>query len=268
MRTSESIAALAADLARAQAELKNATYNSTNPHFKNKYADLAQLRDCTAPILAKHGLSIVQGTTYSNEIGGPEFVLATRLLHKSGEWLESLYPIPIDKSQIMGSAITYARRYSLAAMCGIAGEPDDDGEATRMPPAMPASGSAYVGTSLVHPDTPPGKKGNGPSAYSAVNQSEIYSKRLKGFLDLDALDAWWDASYPERSKLPMGHQIDFFVGFIEHGCNIAESLGAMSEFWKGRKKELADFKAIDPTRYAALEDAKEAAKNVFAMEAG
>lgn len=116
-------------LAKAQAELKNATLNKVNPHFKSRYADLAGIRDTVTPVLSKHGLSIVQFTTV-NQYG---FCLVTRLMHESGQYIEGRYPLPelLDKPQAMGSAVTYARRYTLSAMCGIAAEEDDDGEAAQ-----------------------------------------------------------------------------------------------------------------------------------------
>jgi len=120
---------LAPALAKAQAEMTNATLNKVNPHFRSKYADLAGIRDTVTPVLSKHGLSIVQFTSLTN-IG---FCLVTRLLHESGQYIEGQYPLPelLDKPQAMGSAVTYARRYTLSAMCGIAAEEDDDGEAAQ-----------------------------------------------------------------------------------------------------------------------------------------
>lgn len=125
--TPPSIAKLAEALAKAQAELKNATLNKVNPHFKSKYADLAAIRDATAPTLAKHGLSIVQTTAME----GGSFILRTQLLHVSGESIESVYPLPmnVDRPQIVGSALTYARRYSWSAICAISSEEDDGGNA-------------------------------------------------------------------------------------------------------------------------------------------
>lgn len=127
MKTSESINELAAALAKAQAEIKNAAFNKVNPHFKNKYADLSAVRDAVTAPLAKHGISIAQGMEPSNG----HLIVATRLMHSSGQWLESGYPIINDtsKPQVMGSALTYARRYSLSAICNIASEEDDDAEA-------------------------------------------------------------------------------------------------------------------------------------------
>jgi hypothetical protein len=125
----EPVNELLAALSKAQAEMENAPMLSENPHFRSKYADLASIRNATIPHLAKHGLSIHQ-VTKLNGNGG--MLLATRLGHSSGQWIESFYPIPIsDKPHIMGSALTYARRYSWAAICGVAAEEDDDANAAQ-----------------------------------------------------------------------------------------------------------------------------------------
>ena len=112
--------------------MKNASLNKINPHFHSKYADLAEIRDTVMPTLTKHGFAVVQFT----QVSATGFYLVTRLLHESGEYLDSRYPLPEDvtKPQAMGSAITYARRYMLAAMCGIAAEEDDDGNAAQKNP--------------------------------------------------------------------------------------------------------------------------------------
>lgn len=133
MSTSDTIGALATALVAAQADMANATVNRENSHFKNRYADLAAIRDATLPALNKNGLAIIQ-TTQIIDAGA---VLVTRLAHKSGEWIEGTYPLPTGVApQVLGSALTYARRYSWAAVCGVASEEDDDGEATRIAPAQ------------------------------------------------------------------------------------------------------------------------------------
>lgn len=116
-------------LVKAQSELKNASLNKTNPHFKSRYADLAEIRDTVMPVLSKHGIALVQYT----QIGSAGFYLVTRLMHESGEMIESRFPLPdnTEKPQQMGSAITYARRYMMAAICGITAEEDDDGNAAQ-----------------------------------------------------------------------------------------------------------------------------------------
>ena len=130
MKTSKTIDLLSKAFVSAQADLKNATFDKVNLHFKNKYATLAGMRDSIAPALAKHGLAVIQGT--AEKPSG--FTVSTRLIHQSGQWIESEYPLPLGEPQKMGSAYTYARRYSLAAICGIASEEDDDGNATNEKP--------------------------------------------------------------------------------------------------------------------------------------
>ncbi len=114
-------------LVAAQADIKNAGLNKTNPHFKKQYADLAAIREAIIPALAKHGLTVTQ----LMDIRDGQTVLVTKMLHKTGEYMDSVFPLHPEKQtpQSMGSAITYARRYCLAAIGGIAAEEDDDGNA-------------------------------------------------------------------------------------------------------------------------------------------
>lgn len=122
---SEQVNELAAALAKAQGEIKNAVVNKTNPHFKNKYADLSSVRDAIQGPLAKNGLAYTQVI----EIRESGMVLVTALWHTSGQWISSEYLLPeTARPQEMGSALTYARRYSLSAMVGIATDEDDDAE--------------------------------------------------------------------------------------------------------------------------------------------
>jgi hypothetical protein len=132
MPTSPTIAALAAALVKAQSAMGGAKKDSTNPHFKTAYADLASVWDaCRAP-LANAGLSIVQ--LVSSERLHPSeathAIIETILAHSSGEWVSSTLAVPLTKSdaQGLGSAITYGRRYALAAIVGVC-PADDDGEA-------------------------------------------------------------------------------------------------------------------------------------------
>lgn len=127
MTTSESINEIAAALAKAQAGMKNATLNKVNPHFRSKYADLAGIRDTVVPVLAQHGIAVTQ--TLGADQEGRSYVM-TRIVHTSGQWIESQCLIlGAGDMQKMGSAITYARRYSLSAICGISADEDDDGNA-------------------------------------------------------------------------------------------------------------------------------------------
>jgi hypothetical protein len=126
MNKSESIKELAEALAKAQAEIGNAGKNAANPHFRSRYADLAEVLNTVRPVFAQHGLSVMQFPGFESGMVSVETVIA----HSSGEWISSTLHAPVSKhdAQGVGSALTYARRYSLAACAGIAQE-DDDGEA-------------------------------------------------------------------------------------------------------------------------------------------
>lgn len=134
MRTSEELANLTAALCGFQGEIENPKNTSVNPQFRSKYAPLDVVINTVKPILLKHGLSFTQSTGSVDE----NIVISTRLMHKSGEWIES-EPLILPAYQIgkggsrtfnaqgAGSAITYGRRYSLTALLGISSEDDDDG---------------------------------------------------------------------------------------------------------------------------------------------
>ena len=127
MKTSDSIKELATALAKAQATMAGAKKDSTNPHFRSKYADLASIWEACRDALTSNGIAVVQMTRARPE---DVVIVETRLLHSSGEWIEGELLVPVMKAdaQGYGSAITYARRYALAAAVGVAPE-DDDGNA-------------------------------------------------------------------------------------------------------------------------------------------
>lgn len=120
--------ALFTALAAVQAEIKDASKSSENPHFHSKYADIAEVLQTLRPVLSKHGLSVTQFPGAFDKAAGT-IALTTILGHSSGEYLGETMTIPVAKAdpQGAGAAITYARRYALAAVCGLAQE-DDDGE--------------------------------------------------------------------------------------------------------------------------------------------
>lgn len=122
---SPTIGKLAEALAAAQGEMSNATKDSENPHFGSAYADLASVRDACVPALSKAKIATVQQVFTS----GGEVTVVTKLIHASGEWISCHASVKPERpgAQALGSAVTYLRRYTLAAMTGIAPE-DDDGE--------------------------------------------------------------------------------------------------------------------------------------------
>lgn len=125
---SETIGALAAALSKAQADITGALKDSNNPFFKSKYADLASCWDACRKQLAANNLAVIQ-TTEWNPNG---IMLMTTLVHESGQWIRGELPIRAkdDSPQAQGSGITYARRYALAAIVGLA-QIDDDAEAAQ-----------------------------------------------------------------------------------------------------------------------------------------
>jgi hypothetical protein len=131
VRHSEQINELATALAKAQAKIEGATKDKTNPHFRSSYADLASVWDACRSALTSNGLSVSQ-TAGASEDGRVR--VTTILMHSSGQWLcDDLVMKPVkDDPQGVGSCITYARRYALAAIVGVAPE-DDDGNAASLP---------------------------------------------------------------------------------------------------------------------------------------
>ena len=112
-------------LVAAIGELSNVAKTAANPYFKSKYAPLEAIIDATRPILLKHGLAISQTPLFLEGTAGVE----TTILHASGHSTTTtlLLPLKDQSPQGVGGAITYARRYALAAVLGIASEDDDDG---------------------------------------------------------------------------------------------------------------------------------------------
>jgi hypothetical protein len=122
-----------AALAAAQAEMGRALKDSTNPHFRSKYADLASVMDACMPALNKHGIAVLQ-PAYDDETG--RYVKTIFVHGASGESVECRVPLVVAKNDMQGygSAATYARRYGLMGMAGIAPDDDDGNAASKAPP--------------------------------------------------------------------------------------------------------------------------------------
>lgn len=119
----------AAALAKAQSEMGAVIKNTQNPHLKNKYADLGAVIDAALPALNANGFALVQ-RVLRDEHG---LAVETRLEHVSSEWFATCIPLlgAMADMQKLGSAITYARRYGLLALAGLAPEDDDGNAASR-----------------------------------------------------------------------------------------------------------------------------------------
>lgn len=124
---------IASAFVKAQKEFGPALKSATNPHFRSKYADLSACVEAVIDALNNHGIALMQNCGES-ETG---VVVETMFIHESGETLSNgKLHVPASKQdpQGYGSALTYARRYSLMAACGIAPEDDDGNAAARKPP--------------------------------------------------------------------------------------------------------------------------------------
>ncbi len=212
MKTSENINELAGALAKAQAEIKNAALNKVNPFFKSpakpdgsRYADLAAVREAVVGPLSKNGIVIVQATEPANDM----LTVITRLIHTSGQWIESAYPITNDtsKPQAMGSALTYARRYSISALCNIASEDDDDGNAA----SKQTNGNGHADLT-----GNPAKSGRKPAENGHSEKDEearanaAYWKNVERQLDVikteSDLDDWYAQNREElNARLPRSY---------------------------------------------------------------
>jgi hypothetical protein len=140
MNRTDFIGELAAALAKSNLEIRNAELDRVNPHFKNRYATLGSILNAIRIPLAKNGIAPVQTVSMANGM----VTVTTSLIHASGQAIEdvAMFPLPNNATvQQMGSCITYLRRYALAAIVGIVGDEDDDGEndrATRLAPVREA----------------------------------------------------------------------------------------------------------------------------------
>ena len=134
MNKSESIVKLSSALVKFHGAMGKVGKDSINPHFRNKYASLSNIIEATTPHLNAVGLAVVQMPTTEG--------LETMLLHESGEYISSISVIaskdPMNP-QAVGSATTYARRYSYAGALSLNIDEDDDANAATVAPARPAS---------------------------------------------------------------------------------------------------------------------------------
>jgi len=165
MQRSEQINEIATALAKAQAEITGARRSAENPFFRSKYADLAEVWDVIRGPLSKNGISVYQAP----EMEDGRVKVTTVLMHSSGQWIASELSlkmvkerrtqggerefVPLDDPQSAGSAITYARRYALAAAVGVAQE-DDDGNAASVHPVKQSASSAPSKPSIDRKDAP------------------------------------------------------------------------------------------------------------------
>ena len=172
MRTSENIDSIALALVEAQSEFPTILKDSVNknPKFTSTFASMSTIVEAIRPVLVDRRLAVIQGFAESIIVNAdgearanPAAVaITTRIIHESGEWIESTLhmpvvpaptkagnPIPPIGPQQVGSAITYGRRYALAAMLGLVTDEDDDGERAQGRDTTPQPTPAKAGTNTL-----------------------------------------------------------------------------------------------------------------------
>lgn len=210
MRSSDTLTKISPALVAAINAIEGVKKGADNPFFKSKYANLESVIEAAHDALAANGLAVMQGP---GPMDGNCITLTTRLIHESGEWIETDFSLPAGKMdpQAAGSAITYARRYSLMAMLCIPAV-DDDGEASM--PRSTKPGEPKNPNVSVHPEGPDwwGAEGSGMSAAKA--KAEGWGETLDGWLGaipmLPTMEAWqtWCRDRDEDvKKLPKGWRI-------------------------------------------------------------
>ena len=253
-RSSESIGAIAAALAKAQAELTNpekslvATIRAAHPRDHDqtfRYAALSTGLDIVRKTLGGHEIATVQTTAIDKEVG--LIRLTTTLAHSSGEWLSSEWPVcAINETATprrMGAALTYARRYALFTLVGIAGEDDLDA------PDLAAGGNTDTKAGLFIQTSPKPVVDELPSAASgadrkgkvirpprivlATDQSEALRERLIAELsDLKSADEavhWVHKNLPAKDTLALADAETVEASFRERLAAIeAEQVSAGS----------------------------------------
>lgn len=197
MEKSESIKSLSEAMAKAQGEIENAGKNSINPHFKSKYADLAEVLNTVRPVWSANGLSIMQFPSYHDGVASVE----TLITHSSGEWISSIASAQVGKpdAQGIGSATTYLRRYSAAAAAGIAQEDDDANS------SIGAAPKNKTGLDAIPDD----KSVNADIVYKFTDTITVIKETLKGLTaktlegaDLsEAVEAWKELTMEEKSAI-------------------------------------------------------------------
>lgn len=214
MQTSESIDALSAAMAMAQGEMKPAVKDATNPHFKAKYADLSSVFEAVRQPFAKHGLSVWQELV--NADNGVK--VTTRLVHKSGQWVEfGPLAVPAFKqdAQGLGSAATYARRYGLAAALGVCADEDDDGNG-----AVKTNGHSNNNADAFQAPS----SGN-ERALSKPQARPEYTKlvnEMKACQSVAELEHWGALNAKRRDAMPEDWQISLKNEYADHKAALSK----------------------------------------------
>jgi hypothetical protein len=215
MQSSETIGELASALASAQAAMTNVVKMKENPFFKSSYADLGAIWDVARAPLTKNGLAVVQSASAANG----EVVVTTRLIHKSGEWIEdslALRPTKPD-AQGIGSTITYGRRYSLAAFVGLASVEDDDGNAAVTASTKPVAQAT--------------KQANGQKVAPKASDAGAWATKAKAELraleDTKKIMLWW-SEHDKILKALEDRDFDSYADLLGYRDQLLDNLNPLT----------------------------------------
>lgn len=212
MRSSDTLAAISPALVLALGEIEGAAKSAVNPHFRSKYANLETVVETARPVLAKHGLAVMQGAGKVTDRNC--LTVSTRIIHTSGEWIESDFEIPLAKQdpQACLAALTYARRGSLMSILGMPAI-DDDGETAvgRGDHQAPPADRNGMGPSPEGPDWW-GASGPGMTAHQAKKDKlDERHEDLRSEIDRLASGAEWRKwcadNSDEISKMPKAWRV-------------------------------------------------------------
>ena len=200
MQRSESITKWTAAMVEVQKVLRPAKKDASNPYFKSNYAPLPTIMATCREPLTQNGFVVIQTTDFDNGV----FYVETTVSHVSGEWVSGRYPIkPVKEDpQAYGSAVSYAKRYSLAALISLVSEgEDDDGNA--------ASGKAPE-KPKEEPKAPPPKK-------EAAKDAPVTAEQVKATFKETTKDfSWLDRMKKAKAKLGQEKYYDILTGRYEH----------------------------------------------------
>ena len=257
--SSETIGAIATALAKAQAELVNpektlsATIVGRSGERTFRYASLATGLDLIRKCLGQHQIAVVQSTA----VDQGRIMLTTRLVHASGEWVSSLWPVchaAEASAQIKGAALTYARRYALFTLVGIAGEDDIDAPELVQPPEPPRLEQSVVrkpsnGNGSLHgsrlPPLAPDKSA------SVRDQLE---REITAIDTADELALWAHRSLPIKNTLTLGDAQAVEAAYLaklkacseEHGSPLEPSDAELSAKQDEREQSSAPAATVAP----------------------
>lgn len=200
---------------KLQAAIKPAIKDATNPAFRSKYADLGAVWEAVKGPLTDNGFSIIQSPNFE----GDSMWLTTTILHISGEKIEGRYPLRPSKPdpQGYGSALTYARRYSISAMLGVIADDDDDGNAASKPaPPRAVQQAAALASEPMFDQDPDG-------------QVKAWCEQQKKFITecqaTEFLRAWKkrnDAALGRLEQRNLALQTDLMEHYVERYDNLSQ----------------------------------------------